>query len=432
MGVESTLATTLEPESTTVKLSSIFSVFAFLSIGFAVQMSAGFLQSKALAAVLVATVLSAIAIVSPRVSVVLPFGMRGNAWKVYLLMSIAFLLFGVAYLHTHHLPIDVLVYENDSARCLLLRHNPYASGITHQVIGGSAGVIYYGEGIFVDGKVRVGFPYPPLTLFWILPGYLAGDVRYSFLIAVFLTSLFVFLLSPDPNGLMAAGLFLFVPETLFVLTSGWTEPLMLVTLAITVFSAYKAPRMLPVALGLFLASKQYSLLAVPLAALLLPRFSWKSYLFLVAGAGAVAAVITLPFALWDHRGFWQSLVTFQVSAPFRPDALSISALLVKHGFSPVPQWLIAAAVLATIVFALMKAPRTPSGFAVSLALVSLVFFVANKQAFCNYYFFSAGALCLGIASAGRDPSRASFALVRQENLLPAAGSWARSSEWDSD
>jgi hypothetical protein len=387
----------------------------------------GFFQTKALAAVLVAIALSAIAVASPRISVELPFGARAIRWRVYVAISIVYLLLGFASLRTHHPSIDVLVYENDSAHTLLRGQDPYAIGVTHQVFGGSPGVIYYGEGIFVDGRVRVGFPYPPLTLFWVLPGYLVGDARYSFLLAVFLTSLLIFLLSPDLNGLIAAGLLLFVPETFFVLTMGWTEPLMLVALAITIFSACKAPRMLPFALGLFLASKQYSLLAVPLAALLLPTFSWKRYLSLVIEGGAFAAAITVPFAFWDHHGFWWSLVTFQVAAPFRPDALSISALLARHGLSPVPQWLIVAAVLATTVFALTRSRRAPSGFAASLALVSLVFFVANKQAFCNYYFFSAGALCLSIASAGRDPSTASFTLARQENPVPGARSRAQPS-----
>lgn len=261
--MESTPATKPEMESTTVKLSSVFCGLAVLALGFGVQLAQGFFQTKALAAVLGAIVLSAIAIASPRISMTLPLGARATHWRIYLAISIAYLLVGFASLHTHYPSIDVLVYENDSARSLLLGQNPYASGVTHQVFGGSPGVIYYGQGIFTDGKVRVGFPYPPLTLFWLLPGYLVGDVRYSFLLAVFLTSLLIFLLSPDPNGLIAAGLLLFVPETFFVLTMGWTEPLMLVTLAVTIFVACKAPRMLPVALGLFLASKQYSLLAIP-------------------------------------------------------------------------------------------------------------------------------------------------------------------------
>jgi hypothetical protein len=237
-------------------------------------------------------------------------------------------------------------------------------------------------------------------------------VRDSFLLAVFLTSLLIFYLSPDLVGLTAAALLLFIPDTLYLLTMGWTEPLMLVTLATVIVSARKAPRMLPIALGLFFASKQYSLLAVPLAVLLLPRPSWRHYLSLVTKAGAVAAILTLPFALWDIHGFWWSLVTFQILAPFRSDALSVSSALVRHGLPAIPQWFVVIVVLAAMVFAMRRSPHTPSGFAGSLALVCLVFFALNKQAFCNYYFFCAGALCLSIAGAKLDSTVLVFTLTR--------------------
>jgi hypothetical protein len=382
-------------------------------LGFALQIAHGFFHAKGLVAILIAIALCVLAIASPQLAVELAFRRRTAFWRLYLPISAVYLLLGFTLLHRSHPPIDVVVFENDSVHTLLHGQNPYGINVSHQEINGSSA--YYGPGILRNGRVHVGVPYPPLTLVWILPGYVAGDVRYSFLLAVVLTSLLIFYLSPDQIGLTAAMLLLFIPETIFVLTMGWTEPLMLVTLAITVVCARKAPRMLPIALGLFFASKQYSLLAVPLAAFLLPRFSWKRYLSLLIKAGTVAAFVTLPFALWDFHGFWWSLVTFQVAAPFRPDALSVSTLLVRHGWPAIPQWFVVTAVLAAMVFALLRSPHTPSGFTGSLALVSLVFFVLNKQAFCNYYFFSAGSLCLSMASTGRDSAAAIFALAR----LPA-------------
>jgi hypothetical protein len=331
---------------------------------------------------------------------------------IYLIISVAYLFLGIALLHRRHPPIDVLVFENDGVHALLHGRDPYAFNVTHVDNSVPSPITYYGPGVSVNGRIHVGFPYPPLTLVWILPGYLAGDVRYSFLLATLLTSSLIFYLSPDIIGLTAAVLLLFVPDTFFLLTMGWTEPLMLVTLAATMVAARVTPRMLPLPLGIFLASKQYSLLAVPLCVLLLPKFSWKQYLSLTAKAGAVAAILTLPFALWDFHGFWWSLATFQIVAPFRSDALSVSTLLVKHGFAPIPQWFVLVAVLVAIVFALLRSARTPSGFAGSLALVSLVFFELNKQAFCNYYFFSTGALCLSIASASLDSTVAVFTVAR--------------------
>ncbi len=185
---------------------------------------------------------------------------------------------------------------------------------------------------------------------------------------------------------------------------------MVMTLAATVLAARRAPKWLPVALGLFFASKQYSFLAVPLAAMLIPRFSWKAYLSMLARAVAVAALVTVPFLLWDPRGFWWSLVGFRLATPLRLDALSFSALLAVHGFHVIPQWGVMLAVIAAVGFALRKASRTPAGFAASLGLVSLIFFVLNIAGFCNYYFFCAGALCLGVSGAPYEPRENLFAI----------------------
>jgi hypothetical protein len=48
--------------------------------------------------------------------------------------------------------------------------------------------------------------------------------------------------------------------------------------------------------------------------------------------------------------------------------------------------------------ALWRVARTPAGFALGVAAVFLAFFVLNKQAFANYYFFVVGALCVAVAA----------------------------------
>jgi hypothetical protein len=58
----------------------------------------------------------------------------------------------------------------------------------------------------------------------------------------------------------------------------------------------------------------------------------------------------------------------------------------------------AVASLIALMIAVWRSPRSPAGFAASLALLSLAFFAFNKQAFCNYYFFVIGALCCAIAA----------------------------------
>ena len=47
------------------------------------------------------------------------------------------------------------------------------------------GAEWYGPGVSVNGRLRFGYPYMPLTLLMSLPGYLvAGDVRCSHLAAM--------------------------------------------------------------------------------------------------------------------------------------------------------------------------------------------------------------------------------------------------------
>jgi hypothetical protein len=398
-------------EYTRVSLMGIACMGAVLTLGVALQISHGFLNWKALIAVAASITFCILALVLPKVTLLVPLYTPTAMRRGFLLFLVAYLIAGVVFLRVRHRPIDVLIMENDSASALLHGIDPYGRNVTHQDIYRPEQGIY-GPGTEVNGRVRVGFPYPPLTILWTLPGYLLGDVRYVFLMAVVVAALMAFYCEPSLNGLLAAALLLFVPDTWFVLTYGWTEPLMVMTLAATLLAAKRSRKWLPVALGLFFASKQYSLLAAPLAALLLPRFSWKSYLSLLAKAGAVASVVTVPFLLWDPQGFWWSLVGFRLIVPLRLDALSFSAMLGSHGYRPIPQWVVGLVVIAGISFALKKASKTPAAFAASLGLVSLLFFVLNIAAFCNYYFFCGGALCLALAGAAHDSGETFLALVK--------------------
>jgi hypothetical protein len=400
---------------TCVTLSNVFYTAALCALGISLQASHGLFDEKSLALILVSIGFCCLGLGGPRAVFVLPMGKQILARYIFLGAIVVYLLVSLAFLHQRHTPIDAVIFQVDSVQSLIHAENPYGAAVTHPDIYYSRPGVYpgelYGPGLSVDGRVHVGFPYPPLTLLWIMPGYFMGDIRYSYLLAVLLAAVLIFQLAPDVNGLIAAVLLLFAPATQHVLTMGWTDPLAVLCLVLTIYCTKRAPTLLPVALGLFFASKQYSFLALPIAGLLLPKFSWKSYVWLLARAGAVAGMIAIPFLYWDPRGFWRSLVTFHLQSPFRLDSLSLSALLVRHGFPMIPQWGVLLGVAAGTGFALLKAPRTAAGFAASLALISLIFFVFNKQAFCNYYFFCAGALCLSLAASEYKSSDHLFAVV---------------------
>jgi hypothetical protein len=183
-------------------------------------------------------------------------------------------------------------------------------------------------------------------------------------------------------------------------------------LAATLYCATRQPKMLPVALGLLIAVKQYMLLVVPLTILLAPPGGrtllglqlpqWGAWLRLLLVACLVALAVTLPLALWNFERFLFSAYEVQGQAPFRWDGLSYLVHRAWGRGHPTPVEMLAfpavAVCLATLV-CLWRAPRTPAGFAGSVGLVHLALFAFNKQAFTNYYYFVIGAFCCAAALA---------------------------------
>lgn len=288
--------------------------------------------------------------------------------------------------------VDVYLFQRDAAAALLHGIDPYS--ITHQNLYVHAPSFFYGPGLVKQGRVDYGFQYPPLSLFSILPGYLLGDLRYTYVAALVISAVLLLRIRYDRVALIAVALLLLSPVTLYVLSRGWTEPLVLVTLYWTCLAAIRRSRWLPIALGFFFASKQYTVLVVPLTGLLLPRFAWKAYFRLNLAGAAVAAAITVPLAFWHWHDFWRGVVVWQFLQPFRPDALSASVLAVRLGFPQIPQALVIAVVFLTIAWSLRVTRPRPSAFPGCVALVLLCFFALNKQAFVNYYFLVIGAVLL--------------------------------------
>lgn len=313
--------------------------------------------------------------------------------------------------------IDVWYFQQMGATALLNHRNPYDAktirfpDIYHSTRRGHQQV--YGEGLVANDHLTFGFPYLPLSLYCSTLGYVLGtDIRYAQVLALMVAGLLMGYCRPGRLPKLAAALLMFTPTVWFILGRAWTEPLVVMFLAATVFCACRSLRwLLPVALGLLLASKQYLAFVVPLSFLLLPSFDWRSkrswlsWMGLLAGAFFTAAVVTLPLAVLDFRAFWFSAVTVQEKAPFRWDALSYLVWAGFHIDSRYTRWswLAFAAVIPALLLSLWKARRNPAGFAGAMALVYLVFIAFNKQAFCNYYFFVIGCFCCAIAASANAP-----------------------------
>jgi hypothetical protein len=288
--------------------------------------------------------------------------------------------------------IDTYTFQRDASKNLVNGIDPF--GTTEADIFGP-GSRYYGPGMVVNGRVQIGFQYPPLTLIWALPGYWLGDVRYAYILAIAISACFLFAMYPTSRSLWISGLLLFNPLTFLVETRCWTEPLVLLALCATLYAAVKKRWWLPVALGLFLASKQYNLVAFPFVACLIHPFRWKAYWKLVGWALLVAAATVLPFAIWNAGALWHDLVLFHLAQPFRQDSLSFAV--------PYPSFLrIGPLILVGVIaWSVRKCMGNAAMFAAGYGASVLLFFSTSKQAFSNYYFLIGQAFLLAVAALPR-------------------------------
>jgi hypothetical protein len=317
-------------------------------------------------------------------------------FQIAALVSVHFAL-GAWIIHQVPNPaIDVYLFHRDAITALMQGVDPYA--LTFPNIYGHSQ--FYGSGLSVEGRLQFGFPYFPLSLLTAIPGQLlAGDHRYSQLAALELAAILMAFARPRGFGPIAAMLYLTTPRIFFVLEQSWTEPFVVLGVAAVVFAACRYTRAVPWLFGALVALKQYLVFAVPAALLLLPRpLDRRQVTKMFGKAALVAAIVTLPFVLWDPAAFWKSVVTLQLYQPFRGDALSFLAWWAWRGNGQSPALVAFIAMAAAVAMALWRSPKTPAGFAAMVAVMFFAFFAFNKQAFCNYYFFVIGALAVSLAA----------------------------------
>ena len=310
----------------------------------------------------------------------------------------AYAALGTWMLHASpHPHIDVVLVYRAGINALRLGHSPYH--VTFPNIYGDASKILLPEGTRIGpyGDVEFGFPYPPLALLMAYPFRALRDYRYADVAALAAGAAAIGYASRSRTGLLAACALLFTPRSLFVLEAGWSEPLTILWIGAVVLAACRR-RGVGTPLGLLVASKQHlalSLLFVP--ALTGPGRRRRTLVV----ACLVAAVVTVPFIVWDFSGFWQYVVTLQFREPFRLDSLSVLAPLAQYGYAPPARFLVVptvAGLLAGLVIA-WRGPRTPAGFALGLGVIFVLTFLLSKKAFCNYYFLVIACWCAAIAAA---------------------------------
>jgi hypothetical protein len=291
--------------------------------------------------------------------------------------------------------IDVWVWHNEALQALLHGRNPYA-GTMPNIYENAR---FYDPSMVVDGRVLTGFQYPPVSLYFAMPGYLlAGDYRYSMLAAMLVAGACMAYASPNGFGPLAMALWLGAPRNLFILVHGFTEPMLVMWLALFLFCVVRGWRFAFIPLGFLLAGKQY----VPMfaAALwLLPSSDGqlRAKLRLILYGLVFGGLVTLPFFIINPKAFYECMVLLQIRQPFRIESLGLVAWWFIHHQALLPSWLGFASVLLTSALVLWRCERTASGVAAAFAFISFLFAGLSKQPFANHYFFTFGAMCCAIA-----------------------------------
>ncbi len=293
--------------------------------------------------------------------------------------------------------IDVVVVHREALDALIEGKDPYRISFTN-IYERADTELFYNPNALFGNRIAQAYPYPPPSLLLALPGHvLLGDYRYSELAFLILGAALVGFTRSGVVGKFAACLLLTTPRIWFVIEQGWTEPIAIFLLALTVFLLVRSQIAAGWAGGLLIVTKQYmgftGLALLRLCFLERRRWVWTAF-----GATVAAAAATLPFALWHPNAFFRSIVLLQTLEPFRIDSLSYLSLAARHGLGNGSYvWAVGAAVAAAAL-SLASTRNTPVGFATSVAVTTLFMFAFGSKAFCNYYFFVIGALCCAVAA----------------------------------
>lgn len=228
-----------------------------------------------------------------------------------------------------------------------------------------------------------------------------ADIRWGTTAAAVVTALALRYLagrgrSPsDAVPALLAAVFLFQPRHLFVIEQAWTEPYALALLA-GAFAARAAgrPAVAGLLAGLFLSIKQHLFLALP--ALLLLRPTRRET---VAAAAGVALPL-LPFLVWDAPALLEDLLhEGPLLLAGRPDALSLSAPVLRHTGAPIPPVCAVGTALLTALAVGRRVGREANDAAVAriAAATFAVLFLLAPKSFCNYWHLVAGFAALSLA-----------------------------------
>lgn len=275
--------------------------------------------------------------------------------------------------------IDVFDFLKGGAQGFLKGVNPYSNTYTP---------LYKGE-------EPNYYSYPPGALFLTMPSvFLFNDPRYMILAAELITAFVIFkLIRFGPNKFIYPLIFLFNPVSLIVLEQSFTEPLILVLIALSIFYLARSKiQIAAILFGLVLATKQYTILFLPLYIRLFPAFKQKvnSLVILIS----TVLILILPFYLWSPNDFLQDLILYNFNAPQRSWSLSFTSFLYNLGIN-INFYFFNVLIAILSFFLYLQKDITLAKFLYLCSFLIFVFFFFNKWSSLNYYYLIGQLFFLG-------------------------------------
>lgn len=283
--------------------------------------------------------------------------------------------------------IDIALAHEEAADAFVRGENPYNA------------IQFENTSPYGDREPFIGYPYPPVSL--IAYGATSIALPVGVVTTVFIVLLVLVLAwSGYPVGRFNSSFAMAVvvagtPALGFMLFSAATEGFSSLLFLMSGVVWRRRPIVSAALLGLAIASKQYFI--VPALALLLADVDRR---WLRIGVGvAAAAVVTVPFLLWDSGSLIQMLGVRGSGWDFRPDAISIGALGVV-----LPTALVAIAAVVAM-WSLRKKVTGPGSFFFVAATGLIVMLALHPHSFANHWFGLLVLIATGIVTVWRNPTR---------------------------
>jgi hypothetical protein len=146
-------------------------------------------------------------------------------------------------------------------------------------------------------------------------------------------------------------------------------------------------------LGLAVTGKQYGPLMLPSLWRAWPR-RWQS---LLLGTVLAAGVILVPFFLWEPDAFLRAVFRAHLERPVRDDSLALRNGIYQRFGVMLPEALVLGLAVLLVAWVAWRTPPRGTGAALWIGTTLLIFFLAHKQAYFNYFHLCEYLLLLGIA-----------------------------------